>query len=218
MENEEKLRSLEGKPKVDFEDAIKLDLTVIAEIKTQSPFSSWVSPHPFEKLLDAAVEVGDIISVHTDPRWGGSFELLTEIKKAVGKKPVMAKGLHNTDALVRRAFNAGADFVLSVGRAPSVYPAKCFVEPYSLDQLGIFPENTLLVWNSRDVRNNGIPKTETFEQARKLWPGFLCQASFIRSIDDVKRGADAVLVGTHLLEFAESLKSRARAAIARQQK
>jgi len=63
-----------------------------------------------------------------------------------------------------------------------------------------------VVWNSRDLSDGGLKK-ETFEEARRLWKGWLCQASNICSVADIQDGADAVLVGTHLEEFALSLKN-----------
>ena len=47
---------------------------------------------------------------------------------------------------------------------------------------------------------------ETFEQARSMFKGWLCQASNIRTASDIKEGAEAVLVGTHIPEFVGSLK------------
>jgi hypothetical protein len=72
--------------------------------------------------------------------------------------------------------------------------------------LSKIPEKFKVVWNARDLSNGGLKK-ETFEQARKIWKGWLCQASNIMSIKDIKKGADAVLVGSHLEEFTKSLKS-----------
>ncbi len=177
---------------------------IIAEIKTKSPFG-WKSELSFDALLEIAVRIGDVIAIHTDPRWGGSFELLREVARAI-RKPILAKGFHEDDDLVRKAFDAGANFVLVVGRISLVQPEKCFVEPYTLRELKNFPIETRVVWNSRDLMNQGKPKTERFEQARRMWDGFLCQASNIRSVKDVKQGADAVLVGAYLPEFAKSLK------------
>ncbi len=61
-----------------------------------------------------------------------------------------------------------------------------------------------MVWNSRDLLTGKL-KDETFEQARKIWKGWLCQASNIKSIHDIKEGANAVLVGTHLRDFVNSV-------------
>ena len=66
-------------------------------------------------------------------------------------------------------------------------------------------DGTKVVWNSRDLVTGGLKK-ETFEDARKIWKGWLCQASNIKTVADIKEGADAVLVGSHLPEFAESIQ------------
>ena len=75
-----------------------------------------------------------------------------------------------------------------------------------LNDLYKIPSDLRVIWNSRNLYI-GKPKEETFEQARELWKGWLCQASYIRTIADIKPGADAVLVGEYLEEFAKSLKN-----------
>ena len=105
---------------------------------------------------------------------------------------------------VRIAIDCGADWVLVVGRIPAIYPEKCFIEPTSLVELSKIPSNMRVVWNSRDLNTGGL-KAETFEQARANFPGWLCQASNIQRVTDLKEGADAVLVGAHLEEFISSL-------------
>lgn len=77
----------------------------------------------------------------------------------------------------------------------------------TLNELKGLPPATKVVWNSRDLTTGG-QKAETFTQARKVWKGWLCQASNIRTINDVQPGADAVLVGTHLGEFASSMGTK----------
>jgi len=80
------------------------------------------------------------------------------------------------------------------------------IEPYTLEELKNLPPKTKAVWNSRDLKTGGL-KEETFEQARQIWDGWLCQASNVATVADIKEGADAVLVGTHLEKFTESLKN-----------
>ncbi len=174
-------------------------------MKTQSPFG-WRSDKTWDELFALANDIGDIISVHTDERWGGSFDL---IKKArtLTYKPILAKGIHADDSLVQRAVNAGADLVLVVGRIPAIHLKKCLIEPKTLRELKTIPGNIRAVWNSRDL-SDGKLKKETFEEARAIFNGWLCQASNIKTIDDIKEGANAVLVGEHLFEFAESLLNR----------
>jgi indole-3-glycerol phosphate synthase len=173
--------------------------TIIAEVKTQSPFG-YKSTKTWDELFTIAEKAGDIISIHTDPRWGGDFSLITKAK-SLTNKPILAKGIHATDTDIQKAIDAGADFVLVVGRIPKIHLDKCLIEPYTLEELSMIPENVKAVWNSRDLQTGGL-KTETFAQARALFKGWLCQASNIRTKADIQDGADAVLVGTHLEEFA----------------
>lgn len=177
---------------------------IIAEVKTQSPFG-WKSDKNWDELFQVANEIGDIISIHTDIRWGGSFDLLKKAR-ALTNKPILAKGIHDNDSLVQQAIDAGADWVLVVGRIPSVHIEKCLIEPLTLRELQTIPDNIKVVWNSRNLSDGGLKK-ETFEEVRAIFKGWLCQASNIKTIDDVNDGANAVLVGTHLFEFAEHLEA-----------
>jgi len=177
---------------------------IIAEVKTKSPFG-FVSDKTWEELFALADSVGDIISIHTDPRWGGSFDLIRRAR-AMTSKPILAKGIHATDSEIEQAIAAGADFVLVVSRIPAVHIEKCLIEPLTLEELRLIPQNLKAVWNSRDLEHGGMKK-ETFAHAREIFKGWLCQASNIKTVDDVEGGADAVLVGTNLSEFAESIKN-----------
>jgi indole-3-glycerol phosphate synthase len=173
--------------------------TFIAEVKTASPFG-WRSEKSWGELFEIANQYGDWISVHTDPRWDGSFELVAKARKLTDK-PILAKGIHADDADIRKALDAGADWLLVVGRAPEVHPEQCLIEVITVADFQTLPAGTKAVWNSRDLATGG-PKSETFADARAAWDGWLCQASNIRTPDDVASGADAILVGTHLPEFS----------------
>jgi indole-3-glycerol phosphate synthase len=181
------------------------NIQLIAEVKTESPFG-YVSNKSWDELFALAEKVGDMLSIHTDARWRGSFELITKAK-SLTHKPILAKGIHETDELVSKAVESGADFVLVVGRIPKVHLNKCLIEPNTLEELRTIPKNLKVVWNSRDLSTGGLKK-ETFAQARKIFPGWLCQASNIHTIADIDPKADAVLVGTSLIPFAQSLSSR----------
>lgn len=175
-------------------------IEIIAEVKTESPFG-WKSAHSWDDLFQIANRIGDILSIHTDPRWGGSFDLIRKARMLT-KKPILAKGIHEFDDDIEEAIRAGADHVLVVGRLPDVHQEKCWIEPLSVEELQKIPENYRVVWNSRNLKD-GTRKKETFSEIRALRSGWLCQASFIRSVEDIHPNADAVLVGTHLVEFAE---------------
>lgn len=178
---------------------------IIAEVKTESPFG-FKSNKSWGELFDIANELGDIISIHTDSRWGGSFDLIKKAK-LLTNKPILAKGIHASDKEIKQAIEAGADYVLVVGRIPAMYQDKCLIEPLSLAELKLIPKNLKVVWNSRDLSDGGIKK-EIFEKARNLFKGWLCQASNIKTVEDIKTGADAVLVGSNLIDFVKSLKSQ----------
>ena len=177
---------------------------IIAEVKTKSPFG-FKSNRTWEELFKIAEGVGDIISIHTDPRWGGSFDLVERAKKLTSK-PILAKGIHSRDEDIIKAISKGANYVLVVGRVPKIFFDRCLIEPLNFKQLKEIPQKCKVVWNSRDL-SSGKLKKETFEQARKIWRGWLCQASNIKSIRDIKEGANAILVGSYLEEFAISLKN-----------
>jgi indole-3-glycerol phosphate synthase len=178
-------------------------IEIIAEVKTKSPFG-YKSEESWDELFVLAEEIGIMISVHTDARWGGSFELLEKARKMT-RKPILAKGIHESDDEVRRALELGADRVLVVGRIPEFAVDRCMIEPLTLNELRIMPQQIQAVWNSRDLSDGGLKK-ETFAEARTLFAGWLCQASNIRTTEDIQKGADAVLVGTHLRSFANSLR------------
>lgn len=176
---------------------------IVAEVKTKSPFG-YESKLDWDELFDIAKNIGDVISIHTDERWGGSFDLIRKAK-SLTSKPILAKGIHAEDSEIEKAIKSGADYVLVVGRVPSLHKERCWVEPLDLEQLSQIPTGTKVVWNTRDLES-GSAKKESFEEARRVWGGWLCQASFVKSRDNIKKGADAVLVGEHLKEFAGSLK------------
>jgi indole-3-glycerol phosphate synthase len=179
------------------------EVEIIAEVKTRSPFGH-ASDKSWDELFEVANKIGDIISIHTDLRWGGSFELL-EKARALTDKPILAKGIHKNDTDVERAIALGANWVLVVGRIPAVHAEKCLIEPLTLEELKRIPENFRAVWNARDLKDGSL-KTETFAEARKVFGGWLCQASHLQTVADIKEGADAVLVGTNLLGFVASLQ------------
>ena len=176
----------------------------ILEAKTISPYG-FRSNRSWEYLLGLADKYGDIVSIHTDPGWDGSYDLISKARRLTDKE-ILAKGQHKTDEEVKKALDAGANYVLVVGRIPedSVI-SKCLIEPRNYDELCNLPQNLKVVWNSRDL-SDGRKKKETIDEVRKVWPGWLCQASNIRTVDDIHQEVNAVLVGSYLEEFIQSLK------------
>ncbi len=74
----------------------------------------YISTKSWDEMFVIAEKVGDIISIHTDASCDGSFELIKKTK-SLTKKPILAKGIHETDESVVKAVASGADFVLVVG-------------------------------------------------------------------------------------------------------
>jgi indole-3-glycerol phosphate synthase len=177
-------------------------MVIIAEVKAHSPFG-WSSTKSWDELFELADGLGDIISIHTDPRWHGSLDLITKAR-ALTKKPILAKGIHPRDSDIDKALKAGADYVLVVGRLPKRHLDQCLIEPNTIDELRKLPPDVKAVWNSRDLTTGGL-KSETFQEARQAFTGWLCQASNIKTLSDVDPKADAVLVGTNLASFIKSL-------------
>ena len=191
------------------------NITLIGEVKINSP-SGFKSRYSWDYLFNLANKhpAVDMISIHTDKLWSGSFDLLKEARNMT-KKPILAKGYHPTDKDVRKAFNLGADAVLVVGRIPNIALADfCYFEPISLDQLisisamsGSYRIKTV-VWNSRDISHPNMEKqkSENINLARLLWNKNLIQASKIKSLEDINPVANGILVGSYLPEFLYSIK------------
>lgn len=167
---------------------------LVAEAKWVSPFGLKLELSP-EKALEKAIAFGDIVSIHTNPLWGGSLEWLAYARSQT-EKPILAKGFHNTLLEVDQAFAAGATYVLTVGWWPR--DPRCWHECESLEEL----RNTRApkaVWNARNPRT-GEKRPETSQQARSARTGWLCQASQIRAPQDVHPGMQAALVGEGLFQ------------------
>lgn len=178
-------------------------MILITEVKTNSPYG-WESDKSWDYLFEIANSIGNIISIHTDPRWSGSFELIKKARKMTDK-PILAKGIHKSDKDILNALESGADYVLVVGRISGVHLDKCLIEPFSLNELKVISPDTKAVWNSRDL-SDGSNKSETFDEARDIFSGWLCQASNISSLRDINPKADAVLIGTQLEKIANEIK------------
>jgi hypothetical protein len=134
----------------------------IAEVKTQSMFG-FQSKHSRFKLFDTALEYGDWVSIHTDARFGGSFDDIYMARRETNK-PILAKGFHCSDDDVKKAYDMGANYVLVVDRYSHFnesYPRN--TEPIfeiskleDIDHL-IDPSNYKVVFNGRNLET-GIGK------------------------------------------------------------
>lgn len=188
--------------------------TFIAEVKTQSPFG-FKSNRTWFELFNIADQYGDIISVHTNPLWGGSFDLLYLAKQKT-KKPILAKGLHLSNDEIKKAIDYGADYILCYdgGCDPQNWN-KLFIEPKNIKSLDYMIRNNSIpfakpsfpkiLWNQRNLFTGKQSET-SFDEVRNKYPDYyLCQASFIKKIEDVHPKANAFIVGQYLETFVGTL-------------
>lgn len=189
----------------------------IAEIKTQSPFG-FVSKTPFVSLMECAIQYGDWISVHTNALWGGDYDAISFVRRNTNK-PILAKGIHASDDDVKRAIDHGADYVLLVDRMNTPHhlrkqllietnDANIFNDPVikneRLASKSSVYRDLKYVCNSRDLRT-GLPK-KLWELDFYLDAGvWVCQASGIKSMEQVDERVNAFIVGEHLIEFCKTL-------------
>ncbi len=187
----------------------------IAEIKLKSPYG-FKSKYSFEGLTRLAIQYGDIISVHTNPLWGGCYEALEYVRRLTDK-PILAKGIHSKNDDVRKAFDYGADYVLIVDRFLNNHADgyneipldKIFHEigVNIQDKIEQYP-NLNYVYNGRDLMNSGLGKKYLDWQKYRDKTNWLCGASLLRHPIDVKMfypECDAFIVGEHLVEFCGAL-------------
>ena len=99
------------------------NIEIIAEVKTHSPFG-YTSEKSWDELFAVANEIRDILSIHTDPRWGGSFELLEKARSRTNK-PILAKGIHDR---ARR---------LQIHLSPQLHAGATFFVILSICQIGL---------------------------------------------------------------------------------
>lgn len=184
----------------------------IAEIKPVSPFG-YHSPYPFNRLMDYALEYGDWISVHDNALWGGDYNTISFVRKYTDK-PILAKGIHSTDGDIQRAIDHGANYVLVVDRIPHIdYCNQTLFEFNSFDHANTrnIPDSipqkiksSKYVCNRRDLRTGKKKEVDELELYLKagVW---VCQASGIKTPDDVNPNVNAFIVGTNLVEFCKQL-------------
>lgn len=178
----------------------------IAEIKVQSPFG-FRSRYSFAALMELAIKYGDWISVHTHPLWGGGPEAVQFVRRYTNKI-ILAKGIHETDEEIIKMLDCGADRVLAVDRYPALPPEQLLLEFHNLDDItatraNLHTDGYSFVYNSRDLRT-GNPKKDNWNEYRKQCK-WLCQASGITHPNEVKKDADAFIVGERLVSFCTYL-------------
>ncbi len=191
----------------------------IAEIKTKSMFG-FESRYNRESLMNTAIEYGDWLSIHTDPRFGGSFDDIYRARQLTGK-PILAKGFHCHNDDAKKAIELGADYVLVVDRLHRAllesppYQDKVLFELSSVQNLHKisydFRERGKFVYNGRNL-NNGMGKKYIgdYTQYREAF-NWLCGASLIRTPEDVAHfypNCDAFIVGENLINFCKDLKAK----------
>lgn len=188
--------------------AARPNLTIVAEVKTKSPFKAIdlsrygpLETRDIVRWLDAC-PWADIISVHTNPLWGGTFWWL-EVARGLTKKPILAKGFHDTIRDVEDAFKYGADCCLTVNWWPG--DERCWMECHSGNEIALCAAPRA-VWNARNPRTGGTAGLRVHDAVRlrkhARWDnpnGWVCQASMIRCAADVHPEVDAVLIGEGLL-------------------
>lgn len=183
----------------------------IAEIKQKSLFG-FQSKYSRNALIDTALEYGDWISVHTDPRFGGSFDDIYLIKQETNK-PILAKGFHTHIDDIKKCFDRGATYVLTI-RPVRYILSHC--NPYNCLEYMLFETNDIIelnnklkfVYNGRDLRTGlGKKYIGDYHEFRKKCK-WLCGASLIKKPSDIEiyyPKCDAFIVGENLIEFCKEL-------------
>lgn len=172
------------------------------------------SKYSRETLINKALEYGDWVSVHTDSRFGGSFDDICMIRKET-KKPILAKGFHTHYTDIKKCFDLGATYVLTIRpvRYILTYPdIRCSIEHILFETNDITEvqgNKTKFVYNGRNLKT-GIGKKYIgdYQKFRKQ-TNWLCGASLIKTPEDVQifyPNCDAFIVGQNLVEFCKEYK------------
>ncbi|MDI6843819.1 MAG: indole-3-glycerol-phosphate synthase [Anaerosomatales bacterium] len=216
-------RAAAGRPRRPFAAALAdpRSVAVIAEVKRSSPSAGGIAPECDAAAQAHAYERGGAaaISVLTEPeRFGGSFEDLAAVAAAV-RLPVLCKDFVVDPAQLYLARAAGADAVLLMasvlgsdlarfGEIASSIGLEALVEVHDEAELERAKRAGARVVgvNARDLRTLAIDARrarELVRRARELAEVVVAESG-IRSRADVEAaaaaGADAVLVGTALME------------------
>lgn len=183
----------------------------IGEIKTQSPFG-FKSEYSFNHLMNLCIETPQVdwISVHVSAIYGGCLDSIAYVKQFT-LKPILAKAVNGSDKLIRQQIEIGAEYSLVVGRIPDlnlVSLNRCLLEvdpDFAREIRHDYPQHKLrFVWNSRDLRTGERKPMSELEDYLET-NEWVCEASGIKSIDNVHPNVSAFIVGEHLVNFCKSL-------------
>ncbi|KXA88993.1 hypothetical protein AKJ57_05995 [candidate division MSBL1 archaeon SCGC-AAA259A05] len=203
--------------------------SVIAELKRASPSAGEIrSEFRVSELAESVANGGAVgVSVLTEPEWfKGRKEFLTEVRDTVDL-PVLRKDFIVDEYQLYQSAEMRADAVLLIAevlgkRLPEFVNKirnlgmESLVEVRDKEQanLACFAEPDLIGINNRDLKTMEIDISRTEEVLEYLPDEFVSVSeSGIRSRQDVERvleaGADAVLVGTAIME-SEDVGSKVR--------
>ena len=163
-----------------------------------------------------------MISVHTGEDFGASDDDIYRASRYIRfynkdhktDKKLLAKGFHKSDEEIEHWLNEGADYVLVVDRVPAEkYRNHCILEFSDLEELVLtalkYPDLKYL-YNRRNLKNGTLKEKKIYIfllEIAKENINWLCQASGIKTKEDVHNCADAYLVGENLPAFIEDIEN-----------
>ena len=206
-----------------FKDALLGgELSAIAEFKRRSPSMGDIRPDARVEDIAPAYERGgaSAISVLVDERFGGSIDDL-RAARAVTALPLLAKGFFSTEEHLREVREAGADAALLILRDLDDETAKRLVNYASslgldalleahneaeLDRADGFA--VPIGVNARDLSTLAIDRSEQLRLIglQDLAPLVVAESgihSRVQAAEAELAGADAVLVGTSLMQSSD---------------
>ena len=198
------------------------DLSVIAEFKRRSPSMGDIRPDARIEDIVPAYERGgaSAISVLVDERFGGNVDDL-RAARAVTALPMLAKGFFSTEEHLRDVREAGADAALLILRDLDDETTRRLVK-YALD-LGLDPLleahneaeldradafGGVIGVNARDLSTFGIDRSEQLRLIglQDLAAVVVAESAIhsrVQAAEAQLAGADAVLVGTSLMQSSD---------------
>ncbi|MGH2973201.1 MAG: hypothetical protein ACRDLE_13900 [Gaiellaceae bacterium] len=203
-----------------FRDALaQPGLAAVAEFKRRSPSMGDIRPDArIEDVIPAYARGGaSAISVLVDERFAGSIDDL-RAARAVTDVPLLAKGFFSTEEHLRQLREAGADAALlilrdlddeTMGRLMQ-YAASIdldtLVEAHNMDELTRADASVIGI-NARDLSTFAIDRDAQLELVARAHADVVIAESAVHSRAQAAAaelaGADAVLVGTSLMQAAD---------------